>query len=301
MADFARRNLTDLDDEALAAERSALEAPIREALENATRTLDSLRSQLAVIDATGDSSVVDQLAAVEQSNVALREQAAADLQLAQLGMAIEIISHEFGAAIRSVRSGLRSLKAWADVNHELMSLYRNIRGSFDHLDGYLTLFTPLQRRLYRKAVLIRGWEIYEFLNNLFGQRLARHGVSLIRTDAFATAAVKAYPSSFYPVFANLVDNAIYWLSGQNERVERRIQLDADGGSFLVSDTGPGVHPRDRDDIFEIGFTRKPGGRGMGLHISRLTLREAGYDLALAAGGANQGATFLIRPIEADAG
>ena len=301
MADFARRNLTDLDDEALAAERSALEAPIREALENATRTLDSLRSQLAVIDATGDSSVVDQLAAVEQSNVALREQAAADLQLAQLGMAIEIISHEFGAAIRSVRSGLRSLKAWADVNHELMSLYRNIRGSFDHLDGYLTLFTPLQRRLYRKAVLIRGWEIYEFLNNLFGQRLARHGVSLIRTDAFATASVKAYPSSFYPVFANLVDNAIYWLAGQNERVERRIQLDADGGSFLVSDTGPGVHPRDRDDIFEIGFTRKPGGRGMGLHISRLTLREAGYDLALAAGGANQGATFLIRPIEADAG
>ena len=299
MAGFAQRNLTDMDDKALAAERSALEAPIREALENATRTLDSLRSQLAVIDLTGESSILDQLAAVEQSNIALREQAAADLQLAQLGMAIEIISHEFGAAIRSVRSGLRSLKAWADVNEELMSLYRNIRGSFDHLDGYLTLFTPLQRRLYRKAVLIRGWEIHEFLNNLFGQRLARHGVSLVRTDAFAAATVKGYPSSFYPVFANLVDNAIYWLSGQNEQLERRIQLDAHGGSFLVSDTGPGVHPRDRDDIFEIGFTRKPGGRGMGLHISRLTLREAGYDLTLAASGRNGGATFLIRLIDAE--
>ena len=299
MAEFARRNLTDLDGEALALERSALETPIREALENATRTLDSLRSQLAVIDVTGDSSVVDQLAAVEQSNVALEEQAAADLQLAQLGMAIEIISHEFGAAIRSVRSGLRSLKAWADVNDELMSLYRNIRGSFDHLDGYLTLFTPLQRRLYRKAVLIRGWEIHEFLNNLFGQRLARHDVSLVRTDAFAAATVEGYPSSFYPVFANLVDNAIYWLSGQNEQLERRIQLDADGGGFLVSDSGPGVHPRDRDDIFDIGFTRKPEGRGMGLHISRLTLREAGYDLTLEDGGADRGATFIICPIKDD--
>ena len=299
MAEFARRDLTDLDDEALAGERSALEAPIQEALEGSSKILDSLRSQLAVIDVTGDSSVVDQMAAVEQSNVALQEQAAADLQLAQLGMAIEIISHEFGAAIRSVRSGLRSLKAWADVNEELMSLYRSIRGSFDHLDGYLTLFTPLQRRLYRKAVLIHGWEIHEFLNNLFGQRLARHNVSLVRTDAFAAATVKGYPSSFYPVFANLVDNAIYWLSGQNERLERRIQLDADGGSFLVSDTGPGVHARDRDDIFDIGFTRKPGGRGMGLHISRLTLREAGYDLTLEDGGAKRGATFLIRPIKAD--
>ena len=174
MADFARRDLMGFDDQRLIAERSALEAPIREALENATRTLGSLRSQLAAIDLTGESSLLDQLVAVEQSNVTLEEQAAADLQLAQLGMAIEIISHEFGAAIRSVRSGLRSLKRWADVNQELMSLYQGIRGSFDHLDGYLTLFTPLQRRLYRKAVDIRGWEIHEFLTNLFGQRLARH-------------------------------------------------------------------------------------------------------------------------------
>ena len=297
MADFARRDLTAMDDRQLIEERSALETPIREALDDATRRLDSLRSQLAAVDLKGDSSLVDQLEAVEQSNVALREQAAADLQLAQLGMAIEIISHEFGAAIRSVRSGLRSLKAWANVNQELMSLYQGIRGSFDHLDGYLTLFTPLQRRLYRKAVDIHGWEIHEFLTNLFGQRLARHNVELTRTDAFATATVRGYPSSFYPVFVNLVDNAIYWLAGQNARLERRIQLDASGRTFRISDSGPGVHVRDRDDIFDIGFTRKPGGRGMGLYISRATLREAGYDLILEASDQGQGASFLITPIK----
>ena len=297
MADFARRDLTELNDQQLIEERSALEAPIREALEGATRKLDAVRSQLAVVNLKGESSLVDQLEAVEQSNVALREQAAADLQLAQLGMAIEIISHEFGAAIRSVRSGLRSLKAWANVNQELMSLYQGIRGSFDHLDGYLTLFTPLQRRLYRKAVVIHGWEIHEFLANLFGQRLARHNVELTRTDAFASATVRGYPSSFYPVFVNLVDNAIYWLAGQNESLERRIQLNAFGKTFRVSDSGPGVHARDRDDIFDIGFTRKPGGRGMGLHISRATLREVGYDLILEASGPERGATFLITPIK----
>ena len=297
MADFARRDLTGMDDRQLIEERAALETPIREALGNATRRLDALRSQLTAVDLKGESSVVDQLEAVEQSNVALREQAAADLQLAQLGMAIEIISHEFGTAIRSVRSGLRSLKAWANVNQELMSLYQGIRGSFDHLDGYLTLFTPLQRRLYRKAVDIHGWEIHEFLTNLFGQRLARHNVELTRTDAFATAMVRGYPSSFYPVFVNLVDNAIYWLAGQNERLVRRIRLDASGKTFRISDSGPGVHVRDRDDIFDIGFTRKPGGRGMGLHISRATLREAGYDLILEASSPGQGTTFLITPIK----
>ena len=297
MADFARRDFANKNDQQLIAERAALEAPIRGALDDATRRLDALRSQLAAVDLEGGSSVVDQLEAVEQSNVTLREQAAADLQLAQLGMAIEIISHEFGAAIRSVRSGLRGLKAWADVNQELMSLYQGIRGSFDHLDGYLTLFTPLQRRLYRKAVDIHGWEVYEFLANLFGQRLARHKVELSRTDAFASATVRGYPSSFYPVFVNLVDNAIYWLAGQNERLERRIGLDASGTAFRISDSGPGIHGRDRDDIFNIGFTRKPSGRGMGLHISRATLREAGYELILQASGPGRGATFLITPIK----
>ncbi len=297
MAQFARLDLVGLNDQRLARERSALETPIREALEDANRRLDSLCSQLAGIDLTGESTLVDQLAAVEQHNVALKEQAAADLQLAQLGMAIEIISHEFGAAIRTVRSGLRSLKSWADANHELQSLYRAIRGSFDHLDGYLTLFTPLQRRLYRKAVDIRGWEIHEFLINLFGQRLARHNVELTRTNAFAGTTIRGYPSSFYPVFVNLVDNAIYWLSGQNKRVERRIQLDASGKAFRVSDSGPGVHNRDREDIFDIGFTRKPGGRGMGLHISRQTLREVGYDLILEDRGPDWSTTFLITPIK----
>ena len=298
MANFGRWDLTGMDDQQLIEEREALEAPIRQAQDNANRRLDALRSQLAGVDLKGESSLVDQLEAVEQRNVTLREQAAADLQLTQLGMAIEIISHEFGTAIRSVRSGLRSLKAWADVNEDLTSLYQGIRGSFDHLDGYLTLFTPLQRRLYRKAVVIHGWEIHEFLTNLFGQRLARHNIELTRTDAFASATVRGYPSSFYPVYVNLVDNAIYWLAGQNERLERRIRLDAFGKMFRISDSGPGIHHRDRDDIFDIGFTRKPGGRGMGLHISRATLREVGYDLILEASGQEKGATFLITPTNA---
>ncbi len=297
MTELGRSDLASLVGSSFADARPRWEDGIHAELERASKTLESLRLQLSAIEPTGSSSVLEQLMAVEQHNIDMREQAAADLQLTQLGMAIEIISHEFGAAIRTVRSGLRSLKAWADVNDELMSLYRSIRGSFDHLDGYLTLFTPLQRRLYRKAVDIRGWQIHDFLNNLFGQRLARHNVKMVQTDAFAKSCIRGYPSSFYPVFGNLVDNAIYWLSGQNEQSERTIKLDADGKLLIVSDSGPGIRAIDREDIFEVGFTRKPGGRGMGLPISRQTLHEAGYAISVAEQSAC-GATFLIMPIDA---
>jgi sensor histidine kinase regulating citrate/malate metabolism len=49
---------------------------------------------------------------------------------------------------------------------------------------------------------------------------------------------------------------------------------------LICNNGPAIHDRDRAAVFELGFTRKPTGRGMGLYISRQTLRRAGCDLTI---------------------
>ena len=221
----------------------------------------------------------------------------ADTHLAQIGMAIEIISHEFSGTIRSVRNNLRRLRAWADANSSLRELYDNIRASFDHLDGYLTLFTPLQRRLYRKEVEIVGSEICEFLEELFRARFQRHSIVFSRSRRFAESRLVGFPSTFYPVFVNLVDNAIFWLSQQNPGVTDGFGLMARDGALLVQDSGPGVNVRDRDAIFEFGFTRKPGGRGLGLHIGRESLRRVGYELLLLDG--DNGATFALKPVDQD--
>ncbi len=257
--------------------------------------LRTVLEQLEAVDVTGETSTAEQLMAIEQRNLLLEEEVEADAQLTQLGMAIEIIGHEFSGTIRSVRNGLRRLKAWADVNEGLVELHDSIRASFDHLDGYLTLFTPLQRRLYRRAVEIRGSEIRKFLGDLFGARLTRHDVSFKATKAFDDARIVGFPSNFYPVFVNLVDNAIFWLAQQNHQVERTIKLDECGGTLLIADSGPGVDVRDREAIFEFGFSRKPGGRGMGLHIARETLRRIGFDLQLLNG--DGGATFGVVPVK----
>lgn len=299
ISEFQRTDASHLTDQDFVAKRNALESRIQKVSEDRTALLDSLLAQLAAIDLTGDTSILDQLVAVEQKNLLLEEEAEADLQLAQLGMAVEIINHEFNATVRSLRNNLRRLKAWADINEDLEGLYRSIRASFDHLDGYLTLFTPLQRRLYRQAVDIRGSDIHEFLGDLFQERFARHGITFARTNAFSKARIRGFPSSFYPVFVNLVDNSIYWLSQQNPSLDRRIELDARDGKLLISDTGPGVAARDREDIFEFGFTRKPGGRGMGLHISRETLRRVDYDLVLVHERDGNGSTFVIRPVRSE--
>ena len=300
ISEFQRTDASGLSDEDFVAKRDSLESRIQKVSDDRSALLESLLAQLAEIDMSGETSTLDQLVAVEQRNLRLEDDAEADLQLAQLGMAVEVINHEFNATVRSLRNNLRRLKAWADVNEDLEGLYRSIRASFDHLDGYLTLFTPLQRRLYRQAIDIRGADIYEFLADLFQERFARHGITFVSTDAFSKAQIRGFPSSFYPVFVNLVDNAIYWLSQQNPSLDRRIELDATDGEMSISDTGPGVAPRDHEDVFELGFTRKPGGRGMGLHISRETLRRVKYDLVLLPKMEDSGATFVIQPARPEA-
>ena len=50
----------------------------------------------------------------------------------------------------------RRFRAWADVNEQLADVYHAIRVSFEHLDSYLTLFTPLHRRLYRSEIEDQG-------------------------------------------------------------------------------------------------------------------------------------------------
>jgi len=256
--------------------------------------LTRLRDQLAEVGKVWQKDAFDSAElneAVEEELDELRRRRDADLELAQIGLALSTVSHEFDKTVGLLRDGLRRLKAWANANPDLADLYRDLRDSFDHLDEYLTLFTPLDRRVHRTKIEITGKQIYEFLERLFGERFARHKISFVATKGFNTASVTSYPSSIYPAFVNLVDNAIFWL--ERNRGKRTITLDVEAGDFLVLDNGPGVSARDRENIFALNFSRKPGGRGMGLHISRQSLAKVGLSLHLDQRKDYEGAIFRI--------
>jgi len=301
-ADSARLDLTDKEESDLVEVRAGFEDMVDGATREALGVLSDAKNQLREMswDREADGTRVTQfdiLEATESELLDVRERADLDLEMTQLGAAIEVINHEFDASIRAVRSNLRRLKAWADLNPSLRGLHDDIRTSFEHLDGYLTLFTPLQRRLYRQKVEIRGSDIVRFLSDLFRERLKRHDVRLKSTSQFNRHTILGYPSTFYPVFVNLIDNSIFWLSDQPH--PREVILDAVDGSMLISDSGPGIQERDWESIFELGFTRKPAGRGLGLYISREVLRRVGYTIDIRPGGPLNGACFHVRSSEED--
>ena len=301
VSEFERTDTSALDTKMFEGLRAKLEDRIVAVAEVQTDALERLREQLRGIGTEEGLELSEVTGALEEELEVLREREEAGLQLAQVGMALGIVHHEFTSTIHGVRNSLRRLKPWADANKRLDKLYQEIRSNFDHLDGYLTLFTPLDRRLQRRRVRIKGTDIHQFLMDLFGDRLKRHGVILEATEGFSKMVIVEFPSSFYPCFVNLVDNAIFWITSKGRSGERRIELDGDGEAFIVTDSGPGIRSRDADVVFDMGFTRRPAGRGMGLYISRQTLNQVGYGLTLDRYVENRGARFRIAPASEGAG
>lgn len=295
-ADLARTSVAELDAVELERRRDRLIADIRETSERSLRLMQGLDVQLnSILSALGDDMLtVDVTAALESENDDLKAQVDQYADLAQVGMALGLVQHEFTGQVRNINRGLDALRPWADRNKSLESLYSRLRISFEHLESYLQLFVPLNRRLSRSRVEVSGSEIEEFVRTIFEPRLERHGVTLLATSEFRSHIMVAYPSTLMPVFVNVVDNAIHWL-GTLRDGSRIITLDAGPEGFLISNTGPGIDERDAERIFQFGETTKPGGRGMGLYLSREALKREGMDIRLMRVGTGQHPLFLITP------
>lgn len=281
-ADMNRTDLAGMDPERIDKMRQSweeqlteIEARHRDALLAARDMLASLAENLRASDGEEPAQVMQ---AMEERMMALEEQADEDFEMVQLGLAVAIINHEFAASIKRVRKSIQELGQISRRSDGLRPLYEAIRSNFEHLDGHLNLFTPLQRRLHRSALKIDGRDIRNYCSDLFSNRFERHKVELVSTVEFLQAVVECYPSTLYPAVINIIDNALHWLNATPS--ERRIELHADNEMLYISNNGPTIELYDAQRIFERGFSRKTGGRGLGLFISAKALEAEGLRLTL---------------------
>jgi signal transduction histidine kinase len=99
------------------------------------------------------------------------------------------------------------------------------------------------------------------------------------------------------VLRNLVGNAAKFTAEGS--ITLRMRFTPGGLSFTVTDTGPGIRPDDHEIVFEAfrqvdgSSTRKHGGVGLGLALSRRLARVMGGDLTLVS-VPGHGASFTLQ-------
>lgn len=278
--------------------RNSLDEKLTGARKHFENRLAAIRLRLERVPNADDGSDTfsdETMAALETQLEVMKEDYSQTLELAQLGMAVSIVQHEFESNVRGVRRSLQSMQKWADKNSGLRAIYDDIRDGFDHLDNYLSLFTPLDRRLRRRKTKITGEQIAEFIRELFGERFDRHGIEFKLSPKSGNQHIESFASVILPVFVNLVDNSVHWLAKKDG--SRIIELGATSRGFFLSDNGPGISALDRALVFEFGYSKKYGGQGMGLYIVKTSLNKEGLDIRLTS-EPGTGASFEIFHVEA---
>jgi signal transduction histidine kinase len=189
--------------------------------------------------------------------------------LAQIGISVEILSHELSTLDRRLASSLAILGASGEPSPAL----REAQRAGAELVERLRFLSQVQISGGDTRQRVSGQDVETYLRTFFDNILSERGITLETTAAFKVAAFQEFPSRIFPVFINLVNNSVYWLAS---RPEKRILLDAGEGVLKVADTGPGVDPDDQGNLFELFFTRRIRGRGVGLYLCRQTLAAGGH-------------------------
>jgi signal transduction histidine kinase len=109
-------------------------------------------------------------------------------------------------------------------------------------------------------------------------RSAGHHVS-VRGRA---GVVTADPVATSRIIRNLLSNAARHGADPSGRVKVELHLTVDDttATVTVRDHGPGIAEADRGRVFAHGWSGRPGGQGLGLHLALRLAREQGGDLRL---------------------
>ena len=112
---------------------------------------------------------------------------------------------------------------------------------------------------------------------------ATHRVQFEIHGGLNAPEVIGYPEDLSTALVNLFSNSVYWLENNrisNPRVD--ISLEPRGGELVIyiEDNGPGIPPEFIERIFDVGFTLKDGGTGLGLNIAREALARSGATLGV---------------------
>jgi K+-sensing histidine kinase KdpD len=197
-------------------------------------------------------------------------------ELAQLGIAVEIIDHQFNALYSQLANIIGMFKDSIKDDKKSQRLYAILMSTFEHLQNNYKFLTPLYRTTGRTRKDITGEEIKEYIKAFFSERFQSDKIQLTSTKEFDNSIVYTYESIIKPVFINVVNNAVYWLASAEKR---RIHLDFEGDKYLIINSG---QPIDevyiKEDIFKLFFSRKPKGRGIGLYLAKATLNSVGFEI-----------------------
>jgi signal transduction histidine kinase len=137
-------------------------------------------------------------------------------------------------------------------------------------------------------------EIHSFQEMIQPQLVLRDARMEIESPRQGVLRIEMRPENFHCLIQILTSNALDWMPSRGERRIRVVLAAREAFcSLTFSDSGPGIPEDIAGRVFEPLFSRKEGGRGMGLTIARNIVESHGGQLYLLQDGRRRGANFRL--------
>jgi signal transduction histidine kinase len=204
--------------------------------------------------------------------------------LAQIGALSAAVAHELRNPLAGMSGALQVIRRSYEETDSRHQILIKVEAQISRLNGLVTELLQFARPVEPTVEDVRLEE------------LARSAADLVRTShpalditvdgggcAFADRALT------HGILLNLMNNAAQAVDG-----EGRIQIQVDGGSIRIEDSGAGIGDDIRDQIFQPFFTTRTRGTGLGLAICRKSAQSMGADISLVKAETLSGAAFALR-------
>lgn len=215
---------------------------------------------------------------LRQENVRLESQVEMYSDLANMGLAAEIVNHEFNQLFINVDNAIKNMAPYVK-DPTAQYWLRQIDMGFRSISDRQNQLSPMYRTYSLRKAKTKLYDFIEEIRRFTEAELKRNGVELVN-EVPDSVYVTISKSKIFPAISNVINNAIYWVLDQAEKVIL-IRYEESSHTLFIEDSGCGIIATDKEKIFEPFVSYKPNGRGLGLTVARKVLESQGHSLEIA--------------------
>jgi PAS domain S-box-containing protein len=184
-------------------------------------------------------------------------------RLAALGRVTAGVAHEVKNPLNSMRLWLEVLKGNMPIEPQPQQAVKMLDSEIDRLDRAVKTFLNFTRPV---EMNLEQTELRSFLEEILDAArptITKAGIELVADLPPNFPAAFLDRQLIHQAVLNLLLNACDFTPAGG-RITLALRRNGDFAEISVSDTGKGISPEDRNKIFQLFYTTRPGGSGIGL-------------------------------------
>ncbi len=234
---------------------------------------------------------------LNQRSRALDARLQEESRLAYIGTLAASIAHEVRNPLSSVKMNVQMIEnhlgklADPEQTEYFRGKIQRIKGEVDRLEGSIGHFLAFARPMPLRPQTVRLNAVLDDVLDFLAAECQTHDVQVVRKYARDLPQVDLDPGQFGQAIQNLVINGVQAI-GRGGTLTVTTEAGEGFVAVTIADTGPGIPKEIQDKIFDVFFTTREGGTGLGLNIVSRIVEEHRGKLTLQS-EPGKGAAFRI--------